>query len=197
MVNVMGGKRGLVYGVGINDAEYVTGPMINRKQIVCPFYQRWASMLERCYSKACHKKHPTYIGCTVCDEWLLFSNFKAWMEQQDWQGKELDKDIIVNGNKIYSPDTCAFVDQRTNAFVIDSISRRGDFMIGVFFNKETKKFRAICSNPFTKKRDFLGEFQQEECAHLAWKKRKHELACRLSHFQDDQRVAAALLSRYL
>ena len=110
---------GTVYGVGTNDAGYaiqvmesVRGANGKPKQRIiwfCPFYRRWVHMLERCYSERYQEKKPTYIGCTVCEEWLRFSNFKSWMETQDWEGKHLDKDLLVEGNKIYSPDTCILV----------------------------------------------------------------------------------------
>jgi hypothetical protein len=33
---------------------------------------------------------------------------------------DLDKDILVKGNKIYSPETCIFVPQRINKLIIKS-----------------------------------------------------------------------------
>lgn len=80
-------KPKLVYGVGINDADY---PTTQREKVNgewkitwrCLYYDRWVSMLTRCYSSKCHEKQPTYKGCSVCDEWLTFSNFRKWMEQQ-------------------------------------------------------------------------------------------------------------------
>ena len=105
----MSGKRSIVAGVGINDADYgIAG---------CPFYNRWLGMLQRCYGKAMQRLNPSYVGCSVCDEWLRFSVFKAWMEKQDWVGMELDKDILVLGNKVYSPATCVFVTPKTNSLV--------------------------------------------------------------------------------
>lgn len=69
----------LVYGVGINDANYVVKPTINGKQQWCSFYQAWTGMLERCYSAKWQAKSPTYIGCMVCEEWHSFMSFRAWM----------------------------------------------------------------------------------------------------------------------
>ena len=98
----MGAKK-LVFGVGINDADYVIDKRINaslpgerRSQKVlwaCPYYSRWKDVLSRCYAAYHLLKRPNYFDCTVCEEWLLFSNFKKWMEQQDWEGKQLDKDL--------------------------------------------------------------------------------------------------------
>jgi len=190
------GKR-LVCGVGLNDLPNPVEIVVNGKRVADPFYQKWNSMLHRCYSKAYHAQQPSYIGCAVFEDWLVFSNFKKWMEGQDWKGKHIDKDILVRGNKVYSPDTCAFVDGMTNTFILDCRSSRGMFPVGVCFFKTRKKFVSYCCDPFSGKTNKLGYFDDPDTAHMAWKKRKHELACQLADLQTDERVAAALRVRYL
>lgn len=194
----------LVYGVGINDAnyhlshyEFIEGEYIKTWQ--CPIYEVWRGMLRRCYSKKCHLKQPTYQGCSVCEEWLTFSNFKAWMETQDWEGKVLDKDILLEGNRVYSPDTCVFITSSLNSFITDRRNDRGDYMLGVCWKKDDNRFLSRCCNPFTGKREYLGLFVDELEAHLVWKRRKHELACMLadSEYCNDPRLAQALRTRYL
>lgn len=185
----------LVYGVGINDADYQVNKTA-RGAGWCPAYSAWKSMLKRCYSHRFKSKNQTYTECCVCDEWLTFSGFKTWMETQDWEGKQLDKDLLVDGNKIYSPESCVFVSKMTNTFTTGRAACRGDFPIGVDFNKKSGMFRAQCRNPFSKKKECLGYFQCPEQAHQAWRRRKHELACQLAELQTDQRVANALRSRY-
>ena len=196
----------IVCGVGINDADYVTQRTetigyVNGKQKkktvwICPYFQVWKNMINRCYSNKTQERQPTYKDCAVADEWLVFSTFKSWMEKQDWEGKQLDKDILFEGNKIYSAETCVFVTKATNLFTIDSSASRGEWMIGTYWNKEKEKFRASCSSPFTKKREHLGYFTTEQQAHEAWCKRKLELAHELAAIQTDPRVAKALIDRY-
>lgn len=187
----------VVHGVAINDADYSVRRMVNGKDFWCPFYRAWRNILKRCYCKAFQDKYPLYIGCSVCEEWLTFSNFKRWMEQQDWQGKQLDKDFLLTGNKVYSPETCVFIDGLTNSFILDCAASRGKYPLGVDFHKSGGKLRSRCCNPFTKKSEHLGLFTCPNEAHEAWRKRKHELACQLADLQDDPRVAAALRTRYL
>ena len=164
---------------------------------MCSYYKVWRHMLQRCYDKKYQIKNHTYLNCTVCDEWLTFSSFKAWMEKQEWKGKELDKDLLNLGNRQYSPDSCIFLDKRVNSFLLDCAKARGEHKIGVSFCKASRKFRSQCRNPFTKKEEYLGLFTSEELAHSAWKSRKHEIACQLAETQRDERVAAALRSRYI
>lgn len=188
-------KRSLTFGVGINDADYDVNPTILGEQVNCPYHARWRNMLNRCYNKKYHEKQPTYIGCTVCEEWLTFSNFKAWMEKQDWVGKELDKDILVEGNKEYSPENCLFVSSDTNKLLTDRANDRGDCLLGVTLHKRDRKFQARCSNGKGRQIQ-LGYFDDEISAHLAWKAYKHKLACKLADEQTDSRVAEALRKRF-
>lgn len=186
----------LVYGVGVNDADYEVQSRIGGKMNLCRFYDTWKGMLRRCYSEKYKHRNPTYMECSVCDEWLKFSNFKSWMETQDWQGKQLDKDLIFIGNKVYSPNACAFVSHATNSFTTDRVNSRGDWPVGVQYDKRYQKFDSRCCNPFTRKNEYIGSFTCPNEAHLAWKKRKRELACLLADLQTDDRVATALRLRY-
>lgn len=100
-----------VHGVGyMGDGDYKAS--INGKNTKP--YKVWIGMLERCYDTKCHKRCPTYAGCTVASEWHNFQNFTAWFDENYIDGCELDKDIKVKGNKVYSPDTCVFVSQADN-----------------------------------------------------------------------------------
>ena len=195
----------LVYGVGINDADYATKKWetievngVRKQKLVweCPYYRVWVDMLRRCYSSKFQERHPTYKGCSVSEEWLRFSNFKRWMENKDWEGMQLDKDILFEGNKVYSKETCVFVTKGVNMFTIDRGNDRGEWMIGVSWNKRDGKFQSQCRNPFTKKQEHLGYFTCEQEAHQAWIKRKLELAHLLATEQTDKRVAKALVERY-
>lgn len=196
----------LVFGVGINDADYVVKKWVEdgyvngrRKQRLvwcCPFYQTWTSMLQRCYSAKLQERNPTYIGCTVSEEWKRFSNFRGWMVAQDWEGMQLDKDLLLEGNKGYSEETCVFVTKAVNMFTVERGNDRGEWLIGVYWHKGTSKFISRCSNPFTKKREHLGLFVNELEAHQEWLKRKLELAKELAAIQTDPRVAEALINRY-
>lgn len=191
----MDGENRLIYGVGINDADYVVQPTINGKREICPFYRLWFNMIKRCYSMKYQVRYPTYIGCSVCDEWLTFLNFKAWVQTQNWEGKELDKDLLLEDNKVYSPETCIFVDHVVNTFTLNRAADRGNHPIGVDILKHGG-FRARCNNPFSGKSEYLGQFTCPNQAHEAWRKRKHELACQLADLQSDDRVADALRMRY-
>jgi len=112
-------------------------------------YDKWRSMLIRCYDTKYHEKQPTYIGCSVCEEWLCFQNFALWMEKNyyeiDGQKMQLDKDILLKGNRIYSPETCIFVPQEINNLFTDHDNLRGNCPVGVYHHKHNNRYVAQCS----------------------------------------------------
>ena len=196
----------LVQGVGVNDSDYavanyetigyVDGKRKQKRGWMCPYYRVWSEMLKRCFSTKLQERRPTYRGCTVSNDWLTFSNFRDWMAAQDWEGKQLDKDLLFEGNKVYSDKTCVFVSGLVNSFTTDSKAARGEWPIGVYWHKPAGKLLAQCRNPFTKRLENLGYFTCEQQAHNAWLKRKLELAHELAAIQSDPRVAEALVERY-
>lgn len=191
----------LVYGVGDNDADYpvcVSERAGGKEKILwfCHFYSIWTCMLARCYSGRYQAKYPTYAGCTVSKEWHSFMAFRSWVSTKCWDGKNLDKDILKPGNKIYSPETCVFVSTALNNFLLDNAGVRGKWPVGVCWSKKNGRFDARCRNPFTGRREHLGYFNCPDMAHEAWRNRKHELALQYAEIQDDPRIADALRKRY-
>ena len=138
----------------------------------------WGGILKRLFSEEYHKTHPTYKNVEVCDEWLNFQNFAEWCNSQDFlhytnnTGKyyQLDKDILVKGNKIYSPETCCFVPSQINSLFSHMKMSKGGFPVGVSFVKGRGKFHAGYSN--CGKLVNLGHFNTPEEAFLAYKKAK-------------------------
>ena len=184
-------QRKLVFGIGTNDSKYIVNPLVNDKTIYCPYYSVWKSMLMRCYSDNYQSKHPTYIGCTTAKEWHIFSSFKKWMADQDWEGKELDKDVLIIGNKIYSPETCIFVSHSINSLLCYTQSSKSTYPIGVSFNKKLKKFSA-CFN-LNGKQKYLGLFATQEKADKAYKIAKSDEIMRIALFQTSSIIKGGLI----
>lgn len=185
----------MIFGIGINDADYpVTKRNTNGKQLMCPYYSKWRGMLQRCYSDKYKARQKTYKNCFVCKEWLTFSNFITWMETKEWEGCELDKDILGDG-KLYSPETCCFIPKRINLFLVDRSRFRGDYPLGVAWDKERSCFQAHCANPYGKY-EHLGRYETPEEAHLSWAKTKFAHCTVIVKDLDNQKVAEGLLSKY-
>ena len=197
-------KARVVYSVGINDADYCvikyreidTDSGKRKREIVwrCPFYMRWKSMLTRCYSEKYKRTNPTYKDCSVCEEWLRFSNFKAWMETQDWEGKQLDKDLLANDGKVYSPETCCFISPKLNNFLKGCAKTNKTGYRGVHFDPTCNKYMALVGNPFIKgsNSEYLGHYSIPEDAYNVWAAKKKFFAVELAKFESDTRVLAAI-----
>ncbi len=101
-----------VYGIGyLGQGEYKT----KKDNKPTKVYKTWAGMLERCYDVKFKEKYPTYKGCSVDEKWHNFQVFAKWFEENYTEKSHLDKDIMIKGNKIYSPETCCFVPQAINS----------------------------------------------------------------------------------
>ena len=93
-------------------------------------YQNWISMIRRCYDPQRKNVYAAYYGsCETCEEWHNFQTFGEWYENNYYQvGNErmhIDKDILFQGNRIYSPETCLIVPQRINMLFVNKPNKRG------------------------------------------------------------------------
>lgn len=190
-------RRRPLFGVGINDADYLVRETVNNVDFICPFYARWADMIKRCYSEKHHKVNPTYFHCSVIPEWLYFMNFRSWMIEQDWEGNELDKDLLVKGNNVYSPDTCIFISHAVNSFMVEKVLRgKGNYPTGVCYHKGANKYMAYGTR-LGKSQQYLGLYETPEEAYDVYKAFKTETAIKLASQQTDKRISEALLERYV
>ena len=162
----------------------------------------WTDMLRRCYDVN-GKYYDRYgaIGCRVCEEWLCFQNFAEWYYNNyygiDNKVMNLDKDILIKGNKIYSPYTCCFVPNEINALFTKRQRHRGNTPIGVIYCEAQNGFKACYKATLTKngKHVYLGCFKTAEEAFNAYKVAKEEWIKDLANkWKDklDPRVHAAM-----
>lgn len=163
-----------VVGRGFFDGEYQTsinvrveGKLVNLWK--CPIFTLWASMLNRTdnsgrYTKP--KSYAIYCDTIVCEEWLLFSNFRKWYNAHFIEGYVLDKDLKNPFVSEYSPSNCMFIPQRVNA-IFSGAKTKDDRLVGVYFNKERQKYQAQCSQGKGGNK-YLGRFETELDGHRAW-----------------------------
>ena len=180
----VGSPRGLVFGFGVNDADYITTPIVSGKQLMCPAYRQWREMIRRAHSPIFQMKKPTYIGVSVCDEWKSFMKFRRWWIEHQIDGWQIDKDLTTRGNKIYSPEFCVFVPNWLNNFINVSKSDNKSGFAGCSFEEMTGMFKAQCQNPITGKNENLGRYRTATEAGSAWCERKREIALGCKDFMD-------------
>ena len=161
-----------VHGIGVVGEE----PSRDNNGNKLKEYFLWNHMLTRCYGEKAKLKLPSYEDCTASDNFKYFPYFKDWCSKQMGFGKEgwqLDKDILVKGNKIYSEDTCCFVPAEINSVFIKCDRSRGEYPLGVNYHKATRKFVAQIS--YRKTKTHLGLYDTVEDAFKAYKKSKEKL----------------------
>lgn len=133
-------------------------------------YMCWKHMIERCYVEKHSDKHKSYFGiCSICDEWLNFQNFARWYEENKYDVDErlhLDKDILIPGNKLYSPKTCLLVPQRINMLFMNMPNKNG-------LPNGIRK----CKNGYsaTYNHEELGTYNTLEKAYSAYANKKEEV----------------------
>ena len=187
-----------VYGVGVVGTKYPPNEGgVNTKE-----YTLWCHMLERCYSDKYQKKKPTYEGCEVSDNFKSYEYFYEWCHEQigfgnDGNGNpfQLDKDLLVKGNKVYSESTCVFIPQEINSLLTKSAASRGEYLIGVSWNKKDNAFIARV-NKNTGKSKHLGYFNTELEAYNAYKTAKESFIKEQANkfkSQIDERAYEALM----
>ena len=156
-----------VYGVGIIGTKYPSE--VNR--VKTKEYVLWQNMFQRCYSTTLKKRNPTYEGCEVSNNFKYFEYFYEWCNEQvgfDNEGWQLDKDLLIKGNKVYSEDFCVFIPSDINLLLTKSTASRGEYLIGVSWCKTNKAFKAQVSRSKGKS-EYLGLFKTEIEAFNAYK----------------------------
>lgn len=166
-------KPTVVLGGCIDDMPYTKRRFEDKKLVWrCPLHKRWSSILDRVYGK-------NNKGSFLCEEWRNFSSFHQWMSSQEWEGCDLDKDILIVGNRIYSPRTCAFVPESLNGLLNTGARNMRGFNqlpIGVkpytdnrMVSRPSKPYIAVSG------KTYCGYFSTPEQAHAAWQLKKAEL----------------------
>lgn len=159
-------SKKLIYGVGYNSrGRHKTSA--NGAHTAA--YSTWREMIRRCYSAKYHERAPTYIGCSVANEWHDLQDFGDWFYANPYSnlGFHLDKDLLIVNNKLYSPETCCFVPQELNNLLTSSASARGDLPQGVYWSAHAKKYKAQIR--LNGKIQHLGYFETEQEAYQVYK----------------------------
>ena len=183
-----------VYTVGIMDL-----PNELKRGIPPPReYSIWNGVRQRCYNENTRHLTPSYQEAEMSENFKRYSYFKDWCHNQigfDQVGWQLDKDILIKGNKIYSEDTCCFVPAEINSLFIKCDRSRGEYPIGVSYHKRVRKYVAKMRK--FKENIHLGYFSKPDEAFNAYKQAKEDYIKEVAEKWKDQidpRVYEALMS---
>lgn len=159
----------------------------NGKYISTPAYRQYWNMVQRCIPDgAMQTKYPSYVGITYSEDFNTFEKWLEWAKQQTGFGNTadngklwpLDKDILLKGNKLYSPDYCVFIPNEINNFITNRKTDRGEYPIGVHYSTKEKKYIASCS--MNSKKYYIGGYHSIEESFMAYKQFKEQAAKQLA-----------------
>lgn len=141
-------------------------------------YKTWVGVIERCYLVGSDGKHryPSYADCSVSEEWHNFQNFAEWYEAQEkGEGWQIDKDILVVGNRIYSKETCCVVPSQINTLTNNNTpTGKSELPVGV----ATYRGRFQAKMRMRGVKIGLGTFDTKEEAHERY------CECKYAHIRD-------------
>lgn len=156
-----------VYGIGY----YGYGKYTSKDKA----YTCWFNMMTRCYNSKYLETRPTYLQCSVCEEWHNYQHFAEWYHNNYYEIPNetmcLDKDILRKRNKIYSPETCVFVTSLINSIFTKRDNKRGDCCIGI--SKKNGKYQ-VYVNKFGKSVKGIHSYDNELDAFMQYKKEKEK-----------------------
>lgn len=168
---------------------------LNRRQ--SPEYMVWTGMLKRCYCPKYLSKSPTYSGCQASENFKNFQYFAEWCNRQIGFGNvgwQLDKDILLRGNRRYDENLCVFIPSKINSVVNSCSVKRGFYPVGVHFDKQTGRYSSQCRIGGVKKN--LGRFDTPEEAFATYvRAKKGELLAVAEEYKAmiDSRVYESLI----
>ena len=191
-----------VCNVGIVGDKYAT----KLNNLPLPQYVLWGNVLRRCYSASYHEMSETYANCTTSENFKHYTYFYEWCNEQigfnckDDNGRlfNIDKDLLIKGNKVYSEDTCVFLPIEINAVLVKRDKMRGDCVLGVYKHKHYNEDKFVAQlNLNTGKAKYLGLFNTEIEAFNAYKKAKENYLKELANKWEgkiDERAYNALMN---
>lgn len=151
-------------------------------------YLKWIGMLKRCYTPDNEVVAGIYGDVTVCSDWHNFQVFAEWAKAQVGYGNErwaIEKDLLIKGNKVYSPDACCFLPQELNNQLLKATKVRGKYPIGVSLNTPNGRFVAHLSGNDGVS-SHLGMFDTAYDAFLCYKEAKEKRLKTLANKWRDQ-----------
>lgn len=159
----------LVYGLGVNDADYPTQYIDIRttNRAICPYFRTWKSIIQRVAKPSAIHKDIVY---TIHPEWISFMSFKKWMKQQDRVGKVLSRIILDPDNTTFGPDTCRYISKELHG-LISKKSTPDHLPRGVTIRHTAKgviRYIAKCSDPRDHTIKYLGSYDDPTKAHVAY-----------------------------
>ncbi len=150
--------------------------MTYTKQTHRHIHNIWRLIKDRCRISYWVNHGPSYQGCSIDDRWKDFQQFAYDYENMVGYGlpnRQIDKDILVKGNKIYGPDTTILVPQDINILLTNCKNARGTLPLGVTYTPNNTPPYLVRIRKHGK-RVYIGRYHTPEEAFQAYKVAKEQ-----------------------
>jgi hypothetical protein len=159
-----------------DDGAWARCKTIGRVQYRSLSFCIWKHIKLRCTEGASvQTASPSYVGCAMHSDFSDFQKFVEWHRAQagyGMEGYDVDKDLLVVGNKIYGPDTCVLLPRDLNRFLVQMPPK--DLPQGVRICPRDGRYLVEIRN--CGKSTFVGRFDDLSKATSAYREKKAELA---------------------
>lgn len=118
--------------------------------------------------------HPSYKDCSVSSEWGSFDNFYNWYISQPYYAYKdkfklnVDKDLLISGNKHYSEKTCVLLPQYINIYLNSLKNNEGCYFHSVCKRNKPWIITSRYKDSKGKGKRITKYFKTKEEAHLAY-----------------------------
>lgn len=145
------------------------GEGVHKPSLSCgkinPVYNRWKSLIFRCYDSESYHKNFSYSDAVISEEWLCFQNFAEWLTSQkmfstNWQ---IDKDL--SGMKTYGSEYCYLLPPHLNRALVrfEKENKLLGLPIGVVWHKKNQVY--IVNSPNSNEsHEYVSSFHTLESA---------------------------------
>jgi hypothetical protein len=97
-----------------------------------PCYKFWDGIIRRCTGRVSEECSIIYKGVTISERWRRFDHFLDDLKDligfkeciENGVKWDVDKDLLIYGNKLYSKETCCIIPGTINAFFTNNQRRR-------------------------------------------------------------------------
>lgn len=156
----------------------------------------WKDIVKRTTAGSyAQSKLNTYVGCTLDERFKSYQYFNEWYKRQIGFDLmyEVDKDLLVKGNKHYSPELCTLLPKIINGTLCNSKRARGDLPVGVTLHGQNDMYVARCRyvEDGERKRKTIGYYKTPEDAFQGYKAFKEAYLKRLADYYRDTISAEA------
>lgn len=146
-------------------------------------HKAWSGVIERCYSTRLRHSRPCYSDVTISGDWHNFQNFAKWFYSQRGAelGWEIDKDLLVTGNKHYSPETCILLPRRLNTAIIHVGSNEN--VLGYSYHPVSKLYSTMVSTPAGGRNIYFKT--KDECVKYYYKSKSEQLSSLANEWREE------------